>query len=159
MARGRSLSPLSALLVEEQGKGKADAGKGKKGKGKASKKTMAMKAVARRVKAMKAVAPKLFKLTIQPSGTSCDEKWTLDDVNASDTIHKVKTKIRNYCGPQPFDQCLTFRGEEMMDRLTLAQYGIGRRVKLVWILTENGQNDVEMFETGDESSISSCWWS
>ena len=150
MARGRSLSPLSALLVEEQGKGKADAGKGKKGKGKASKKTM---------KAMKAVAPKLFKLTIQPSGTSCDEKWTLDDVNASDTIHKVKAKIRNYCGPQPFDQCLTFRGEEMVDWLTLAQYGIGRRVKLVWILTENGQNDVEMFETGDESSISSCWWS
>ena len=146
MARGRSLSPLSALLVEEQGKGKADAGKGKKGKGKASKKTM---------KAMKAVAPKLFKLTIQPSGTSCDEKWTLDDVNASDTIHKVKAKIRNHCGPQPFDQCLTFRGEEMMDGLTLAQYGIGRRVKLVWILTENGQNDVEMFETGDESSISS----
>ena len=150
MARGRSLSPLSALLVEEQGKGKADAGKGKKGKGKASKKTM---------KAMKAVAPKLFKLTIQPSGTSCDEKWTLDDVNASDTIHKVKAKIRNHCGPQPFDQCLTFRGEEMVDWLTLAQYGIGRRVKLVWILTENGQNDVEMFETGDESSISSCWWS
>ena len=150
MAHGRSLSPFSALLVEEQGKGKADAGKGKKGKGKASKKTM---------KAMKAVAPKLFKLTIQPSGTSCDEKWTLDDVNASDTIHKVKVKIRNRCGPQPFDQCLTFRGEEMVDRLTLAQYGIGRRVKLVWILTENGQNDVEMFETGDESSISSCWWS
>ena len=150
MARGRSLSPLSALLVEEQGKGKADAGKGKKGKGKASKKTM---------KAMKAVAPKLFKLTIQPSGTSCDEKWTLDDVNASDTIHKVKVKIRNRCGPQPFDQCLTFRGEEMVDGLTLAQYGIGRRVKLVWILTENGQNDVEMFETGDESSVSSCWWS
>ena len=149
MARGRSLSPLSALLVEEQGKGKADAGKGKKGKGKASKKTM---------KAMKAVAPKLFKLTIQPSGTSCDEKWTLDDVNASDTIHKVKAKIRNYCGPQPFDQCLTFRGEEMMDGLTLAQYGIGRRVKLVWILTENGQNDVEMFETGDESSISSSFF-
>jgi hypothetical protein len=146
MAHGRSLSPFSALLVEEQGKGKADAGKGKKGKGKASKKTM---------KAMKAVAPKLFKLTIQPSGTSCDEKWTLDDVNASDTIHKVKVKIRNRCGPQPFDQCLTFRGEEMMDGLTLAQYGIGRRVKLVWILTENGQNDVEMFETGDESSISS----
>ena len=146
MARGRSLSPLSALLVEEQGKGKADAGKGKKGKGKASKKTM---------KAMKAVAPKLFKLTIQPSGTSCDEQWTLDDVNASDTIHKVKVKIRNRCGPQPFDQCLTFRGEEMVDGLTLAQYGIGRRVKLVWILTENGQNDVEMFETGDESSISS----
>ena len=150
MARGRSLSPFSALLVEEQGKGKADAGKGKKGKGKASKKTM---------KAMKAVAPKLFKLTIQPSGTSCDEKWTLDDVNASDTIHKVKVKIRKHCGPQPFDQCLTFRGEEMVDGLTLAQYGIGRRVKLVWILTENGQNDVEMFETGDESSISSCWWS
>ena len=146
MARGRSLSPFSALLVEEQGKGKADAGKGKKGKGKASKKTM---------KAMKAVAPKLFKLTIQPSGTSCDEKWTLDDVNASDTIHKVKAKICKHCGPQPFDQCLTFRGEEMVDRLTLAQYGIGRRVKLVWILTENGQNDVEMFETGDESSISS----
>ena len=150
MARGRSLSPLSALLVEEQGKGKADAGKGKKGKGKASKKTM---------KAMKAVAPKLFKLTIQPSGTSCDEQWTLDDVNASDTIHKVKAKIRKHCGPQPFDQCLTFRGEEMVDGLTLAQYGIGRRVKLVWILTENGQNDVEMFETGDESSVSSCWWS
>ena len=146
MARGRSLSPFSALLVEEQGKGKADAGKGKKGKGKASKKTM---------KAMKAVAPKLFKLTIQPSGTSCDEQWTLDDVNASDTIHKVKVKIRKHCGPQPFDQCLTFRGEEMVDGLTLAQYGIGRRVKLVWILTENGQNDVEMFETGDESSISS----
>ena len=146
MARGRSLSPFSALLVEEQGKGKADAGKGKKGKGKASKKTM---------KAMKAVAPKLFKLTIQPSGTSCDEKWTLDDVNASDTIHKVKVKIRKHCGPQPSDQCLTFRGEEMVDGLTLAQYGIGRRVKLVWILTENGQNDVEMFETGDESSISS----
>ena len=146
MARGRSLSPFSALLVEEQGKGKADAGKGKKGKGKASKKTM---------KAMKAVAPKLFKLTIQPSGTSCDEQWTLDDVNASDTIHKVKAKIRKHCGPQPFDQCLTFRGEEMVDGLTLAQYGIGRRVKLVWILTENGQNDVEMFETGDESSISS----
>ena len=34
----------------------------------------------------------------------------------------------------------------MVDSLTLSQYGIGRRVMLVWILTENGINDADMFE-------------
>ena len=106
----------------------------------------------------KATTPTLFRLTIQPNGTENDEKFCLEGVKASDSIRKVKAKLRNFCGPQVRDQCLSFRGEEMEDIFSLEDFGIRRRVMLVWVLTENGLNDIAMFDMfgpHDSSSSSS----
>ena len=80
---------------------------------------------------------KIFVILNWPSFTGIGRTVTLEEIEPSDSIHSVKTKIEATEGIPPAEQVLYFDGQVLGDDKTLSDFNITDDVVLNCLVLEN----------------------